>query len=155
VSSFSGQRSGGEEATTGDPRAVRVDLVFPWDPELLSLARLTASTVASRLDFTIENIEDVRLAVDELCTACADGAGPDSRVQLCFQHDGHTLRIECTVDHVVDLAHAPEEDLLAGMTAGELSRRILGELVDTYEVSPAINGARHGSLEKRRTATSA
>ena len=155
MTSDPGQRTGDGNTAAVSRRGVRIDLTFPLDPELLSLARLTASTVASRLDFTIEDVEDVRLAIDELCTACADGAGPDSRVQLCFEHDGQTLRIQCTVDHVLEGSGAGEEDLLAGMTTGELARRILSELVDTYEVGTAIAGTRAAYLEKRPTATSA
>jgi hypothetical protein len=155
VTSNPGQRAGDGNTSPDTRRGVRVELTFPWDPELLSLARLTASTVASRLDFTIEDVEDVRLAIDELCMACADGAGPDSRVQLCFEHDGQTLSIQCTIDHVRAVSGAGGEDVLAGMTAGELARRILNELVDTYQVGAAVAGTRTAYLEKRRTATSA
>lgn len=128
-----------------------VYLSLPWDPDLLSVARLTASTVASRLDFTIEDIEDVRLAIDELCMACAEGAGPASRLQLGFDNRDDVLRIECVVDQVLDSASDGDE-LLGGMTAAELSRRILDELVDTYEVGAIEEGTRRGYLEKRRTA---
>ena len=44
-----------------------VELTIPVKADLVVLARLTAATVASRADFDVEEIEDLRLAVDELC----------------------------------------------------------------------------------------
>jgi hypothetical protein len=153
VTSVPGHQAG-DAGVGADTRGIFVELTFLWDPELLSLARFTSSTVASRLDFTIDDIEDVRLAIDELCMACTEGAGQDAQVRLCFEGDGQTLRIECAVDHVVEVSGAVDENLLAGMTAGELSRRILGELVDSYEVGAVVAGTRKANLEKRRTSAS-
>jgi len=44
-----------------------VELTFPVRSDLLVLARLTAAALASRADFGIEDIEDLRLVVEELC----------------------------------------------------------------------------------------
>ena len=46
-----------------------VGLSIPSGADLLVLARLTAATVASRAGFDVEEVEDLRLAVDELCVA--------------------------------------------------------------------------------------
>lgn len=46
-----------------------VELRIPSRPEWVALARLAAATVANRLSFSIEEIEDVKLAVAEACTA--------------------------------------------------------------------------------------
>ena len=132
-----------------EDRAHGVELTLPADPELFSLARLTVSTVAARLDFTIEDIEDLRLAVDELCTICAKGAGAGSRLRLCLASDARTLRVECSVNGVTEIP-GERGELLAGMTADELSLRILSELVDAYTLSPLSDGIREGSIEKRR-----
>src|SRR2546423_7856230 len=48
--------------TGGDVR-----LVVPASPEYLRLVRLTAAGMASRLGFTFDEVEDLRIAVDELC----------------------------------------------------------------------------------------
>lgn len=42
-----------------------VILVFPSDPQNITLARSTAATLAARCDLSIDRVEDVRLAVDE------------------------------------------------------------------------------------------
>jgi len=44
-----------------------VRLVVPAAPEYLRLVRLTAAGLASRLGFTFDEVEDLRIAVDELC----------------------------------------------------------------------------------------
>lgn len=43
-------------------------LVLPDKPEYVSVARLTASGIASRMGFDIEAIEDIKLALAEACT---------------------------------------------------------------------------------------
>lgn len=141
------------QAIDADARE-RVELALPTQPELWSLARLTASTVAARLDFDVEAIEDLRLAIDELCTSCAAGAGPLSRLHLCFDGEDGALRIECIVDHVADEPIGPVGDNLPeGTTAADLAELILTELVDAHEIGPAEAGTRRGYLEKRRTST--
>ena len=66
-----------------------VELRVPSRPEWVALARLAAATVANRLRFSIEEIEDVRLAVAEACTAV-------------IQHEGHGEFIELTCEALAD-----------------------------------------------------
>ncbi len=46
-----------------------VELTLPVRADLVVLARFAAGTIASRADFDVEEIEDLRLAVDELCVS--------------------------------------------------------------------------------------
>ena len=65
-----------------DPTGV-VDLSFAVDADLLVLARLAVAHVASRSGFDIEEIEDLRLAVDELCLSVLAGRR-DGRLLVRF-----------------------------------------------------------------------
>jgi len=66
--------------------------------DLLVLARITAATMAARADFDIEEIEDLRLAVDELCFV-GGGRGPGREtVRLEFTLDDATIAITCELD---------------------------------------------------------
>jgi serine/threonine-protein kinase RsbW len=47
----------------------RVEVRIPVRPEFVSVARLAAATVAARQGFTYDEIEDLKIAVGEACTA--------------------------------------------------------------------------------------
>jgi len=111
--------------TGGDVR-----LVVPASPEYLRLVRLTAAGMASRLGFTFDEVEDLRIAVDELCfhlLGDADDVGSFS--------DTRTM----------DLVYSAGADsiTITGRTGlsgavpapSELSEQILDALVDEHEVS--------------------
>lgn len=44
-----------------------ITLVLPFKAEFVSIARLTTSGVANRIGFDIETIEDIKVAVAEVC----------------------------------------------------------------------------------------
>lgn len=66
-----------------------VELRIPSRPEWVALARLAAATVANRLRFSIEELEDVKLAVAEACTAV-------------IQHEPHGEFIQITCEALAD-----------------------------------------------------
>jgi len=45
-----------------------IELKLPVNPAYVSAARLTASSIANRMGFNIEDIEDIKAAVSEACT---------------------------------------------------------------------------------------
>lgn len=65
----------------GDPGdrldAGEVRLVVPAAPEYLRLVRLTAAGLASRMGFTFDEVEDLRIAVDEVCFLLIDDPSGD------------------------------------------------------------------------------
>ena len=126
---MSGERNGLEEReeqlrTGGDVR-----LVVPAAPEYLRLVRLTAAGLASRLGFTFDEVEDLRIAVDELC------------FHLLGQADDGAVMDE---DRTMDLVYSAGSDsiTITGRTGlsgaipepSELSEQILDALVDEHEV---------------------
>jgi anti-sigma regulatory factor (Ser/Thr protein kinase) len=72
-----------------------IELSIPVQADLVVLARLTVAAVASRAGFDIEEIEDLRLAVDELCVSTAK-PGVSGRLNLSFLPDNNTIEITCT-----------------------------------------------------------
>jgi hypothetical protein len=73
-----------------------VELTVPADPSVLGIARLVASGVASMAGFDIGEIEDVRIGVDELCTAMISVA-PEERVNILFSIEDRSIAVEATV----------------------------------------------------------
>src|SRR6185503_7742133 len=70
----------------------RVVLSFPCDPTYLRLARLATSDAGSRAGFDFEEIDDIRIAVSELCSAVATDAG--GSMTLEFRLEDGALVIE-------------------------------------------------------------
>ena len=54
---------------------------MPADGAYVSTLRLTAASLAARCDLTIDDIEDLRLAVDEACALLLPHAAPDSTLR--------------------------------------------------------------------------
>ena len=52
-----------------------VMLVLPSKTEFVSTARLTASSVANRIGFNIDEVEDIKVAVSEVCNIILSRAG--------------------------------------------------------------------------------
>src|SRR3954462_13050383 len=91
---------------TSVPKQDEVRLAVPATAEFLRLARVTAAGLASRLGFTFDEVDDLRLAIDELCFALIGAKGRQGTVQLRYQvlDDG----LEVTgVGHFVDNGPPP------------------------------------------------
>ncbi len=71
-----------------------VEVTFPARPEFVSVARLTAATVAARLGFTYDEIEDVKIAVAEACASLiVPGTDPGHPMKVRFLLGPETLEI--------------------------------------------------------------
>ncbi|MFC1517887.1 ATP-binding protein [Candidatus Margulisiibacteriota bacterium] len=73
----------------------QIELIIPASSEYVGVARLAVSGVASRLDFTVEQVEDIKVAVTEACS---------NAVQYAYGKDrsGKTVDIVCKprADHI-------------------------------------------------------
>lgn len=56
-----------------------VTLLLPAKGEYVSTARLTASSVANRIGFNIDEVEDIKVSVSEVCTMILSKAGDNLR----------------------------------------------------------------------------
>jgi serine/threonine-protein kinase RsbW len=87
------------------PDGDRIDIRIPADGVYVATLRMCAASLAARCDLTVDDIEDLRLAVDEACSlllphagrAKDDGANLDAVFTL---HPGE-LRVQTYV-HAVD-----------------------------------------------------
>jgi len=107
-----------------------VTLIFPARGDLVVLARLVASAISTRVGFDIEELEDLRLAVGELCLLALQGS--DARhgdLRLEFTVSPASLDIACTLAGAAPARGAPNAD---GPAADELSEQILAALVDEH-----------------------
>lgn len=70
-----------------DPVDGTIELTIPADPRMLRLVRLVASGLASTAGFNVDELDDLRIAVDEAVTALLEG-GDGSSVPMRFEVDG-------------------------------------------------------------------
>lgn len=68
-----------------------VELDVPADPAYLAVVRTATAGLAARLDLTLDEIEDLRIAVDEACALLLGGRA----------HPGATVRTSFTIGHRV------------------------------------------------------
>jgi len=105
-----------------------VTLRFPARGEHLVLARLVTSALASRAGMDLEEIDDLRLAVDELCLSVMtelEGA----EITLRLLQEGRSVSIDCHFQPPAGVEAAGDP---ASASYGDLSLRILDALVDDH-----------------------
>jgi hypothetical protein len=127
-------------------RTEDVSLTVPARGEYLRLARLAGSGLASRLGFSWEEVEDLRLAIDELCYALVGPEDGDGRLRIVFRIS-EPLSLEVRGWREPASAEAP--------ALSELSRRILDALVDDHGHSEDNGHHRSLWLRKQRAGASA
>lgn len=120
-----------------------VELTIPVQSDLVVLARLTAATVASRAGFDVEGVEDLRLAVDELCVSIVNGSSA-GRLSLTFISSDGSIEVSCELDGPRSVA-TDSNDIYG---EHDLSVRILDALVDEHGEEIG-NGKRRVWLRKR------
>jgi serine/threonine-protein kinase RsbW len=76
-----------------DPLVGRVELSLPPDSRYMRLARLMASGVASTCGLPLEEVEDFRIAVDELCSTLIE-MGDGEPIRLAFEIQADVLVVE-------------------------------------------------------------
>ena len=125
----------------------RVELTFPARGDLIVLARLVTSAVSARAGFDIEELEDLRLAVGELCLLTLEGSD-EGQGDLCLELTvlAEAIGVECTLAGASGAASAPGGN---GNETAQLSVQILDALVDAHGRERQDDSVRAG-LRKRR-----
>jgi hypothetical protein len=112
----------------------RVELSLAADAQMLFLARMTGAAVASRADFDYEKVEDLRLAIDELCIRLMGSSTGAARISLLFQWDDEgALEVMGTrIPGEGPSTNGHHSHLNGSGPALELSERILDALVEEH-----------------------
>ena len=105
-----------------------VRVVVPAAPPFVRLVRLAAADVASRVGFSIDEIDDLRIAVDELCFTLTGQDGMAGSLDVSFQlGDG-----EVVVHGVARFAEDGRADRVP--PPAEISQEILRAVLDDLEL---------------------
>jgi serine/threonine-protein kinase RsbW len=113
----------------GDDARADVELRLPADSAYVSVLRTTSAGLAARLDFTLDDIEDLRMAVGEASALVLAEADPGSDL-LCefFMRPG-----ELTIQVGVRSRHPtpPDEDSFAWQVLTTLATKASASIDDS------------------------
>ena len=70
-----------------------LQLRIPSRAEWVSVARLAVAGIAHRIDATIDEVEDLKLAVAEACTNCIQHAQGNEEVLVTFEISGRRITV--------------------------------------------------------------
>src|SRR5262245_46821882 len=70
-----------------------IELSLPADPVHVPVARALAADLAVRLDYDLDEVSDLRMAVDEACAELVAKAAGPGRLRCVFRADDHALRV--------------------------------------------------------------
>lgn len=90
----------------GDVVEVRV----PADVAYVATLRLTAASLAARCDLTVDDIEDLRLAVDEACALLLPHAQGRTELDARFELFAGRLQVTATVESPDSAENSPDRD---------------------------------------------
>ncbi len=135
-----------------------VQLVLPGRAEFLHVARLATGGVAARAGLTVDDIEDLKVAVGEACTnvidhAFGDDVSSDNRriiLRLTVGKDEITVEIE---DEGVgfDPAELERDQRKGHQGEGGLGFWLIRELTDSLRVESAPGSGTRVIMVKRAT----
>lgn len=128
-------------------QAETVQLTIPCRPEYVGVARLAVLGIASRMPFSHDEVEDVRLAVSEACTRAIERAGGmAATIHIASTVAAHALTIEIRDDVAEANAAPPSEEALlleeAGVDQQGLGALLMEILVDRVEIETTATGTR-------------
>jgi len=77
-----------------------IELTLPLNSAYVSAARLTASSIANRLGFDIDEVEDVKVAVSEACTYAVKqfSNNNNNSFRILFTIYGNALKVNLLLE---------------------------------------------------------
>jgi serine/threonine-protein kinase RsbW len=101
-----------------------VHLEIPASGAYLAVARAAATGLAAQLHFTYDEIDDLRIAVDEACTQLMARRGSADTIRIAYELHGGELRVEASVE-ADDRGGPVERDSFAWQILTALSDEVI------------------------------
>jgi serine/threonine-protein kinase RsbW len=79
-----------------------VELRLPAESAYVAVLRMTTAGLAARLDFTLDDIEDLRMAVGEACALVLENADPGGDLYAAFDLSDGSIRVSVSADTLGD-----------------------------------------------------
>jgi serine/threonine-protein kinase RsbW len=103
-----------------------VELRIPADSAYLAVLRTATAGLAARLDFTLDDIEDLRIAVDEACAMVLPQARENSDLTCAFDLSPTRLTVAVTAE--CDAPKPPDRDGFAWTVLSALTSEVKAEV---------------------------
>ncbi len=100
----------------------QVELRVPAEGAYVSVLRTTTAALAARLDFTLEDIEDLRMAVSEAAAICLECAAEAADLDVVFDLGEDTIGV--TVTTTCDAVAEIDEESFAWQVLTTLAREV-------------------------------
>jgi serine/threonine-protein kinase RsbW len=107
-----------------------VELRVPASGAYLAVLRTATAGLAARLDFTIDDIEDLRIAVDEACALLLPLATPGSRIDCRFDLRPHQFQVAVSVPSATTVP--PPRDTFAWIVLTALADEVDASISDGH-----------------------
>ena len=118
-------------------------LAVPASGAYLGVLRTATAGLAARLQFTLDEIEDLRIAVDEACAILLAVAALDAELACRFTVTDDTLTVEAAVPAASRAVRLPSGESFAWQVLSALTDEVSAQV---------INGRVMIQLTKRRPA---
>ena len=123
-----------------------VSIKIPASPQYLGVLRLVAAGLAARLRFALDDIEDLKIAVDELSAYITGSQGREGSIDVRFMIGDDRIEIRGTA--LLQAGHKVRTDLT------EFSQMILETVADSATLEK-LDGAPTFTLVKSKKASGA
>jgi serine/threonine-protein kinase RsbW len=132
-------------SVTDDYPQVRdvVEVRLPAVSAYLSVLRTATAGLAARLDFTLDEIEDLRIAVDEACAMLLPQAATDSVLTCTFELQDDSLSVTVTLP--TTKGRLPERDTFSWTVLTALAGEVDAGVGEDLTVWIALHKRRSGS----------
>jgi serine/threonine-protein kinase RsbW len=139
--------------TVGQPgpdgeRRTEVELTLPAEGVYAAIVRTTAAGLAARLDFTIDEIEDLRIAIGEASALVIPQADPDGHLVCRFLLAPGSMTVELATEAVdepeadrASFAWQVLETLAEDVTAGSSDGRFHTRFTVRSQLAATTTGA--------------
>ena len=109
-----------------------VELTVPAASAYVSVLRTVTASLSARLDFTLEEIDDLRIAVDEASALLLPRAVEGSTLAASFAGDQDTLSVTVTL--------SPSAEGEADIDQTSFAWMVLAALADEVSATPSVGG---------------
>jgi serine/threonine-protein kinase RsbW len=133
----------GPATATGRGTPDHVHVRMPAEGAYLSVLRTATAGLAARLDFTLDEIEDLRIAIDEACAMLLSQAIPGTDLECSFELGADQVTI--TVSVTAAQPRMPARDTFAWTVLSALAGSVDSRLGPGDRVAIVLKKVRGGA----------